>query len=55
MRRSQKPATKRLQRKFDGSVIIKSDNAVYDPEVISGDLVSSLNVVGRVIWCGRKL
>lgn len=50
-----KLVVKRIQRMHDGSVIIKSDNAVYGPETIKGDLVSSLDVVGRVVWCGRRM
>ena len=50
-----KLVVKRIHRKFDGSVIIMSDNAVYPPEVILGDLVGDLEVVGRVVWCGRRM
>lgn len=46
---------KRLQRKFDGSVVVISDNTIYSPETISRDMVESLNVVGRVVWCGRRM
>lgn len=46
---------KRIQRMFDGSVIIKSDNSMYGPETIKGDLVNGLDVVGRVVWCGRRM
>lgn len=45
---------KRIQRKIDGSVVIKSDNTVYEPEVVTGELVNQLNVVGRVVWYGRR-
>ncbi len=46
---------KRLQRKFDGSVVVISDNAIYAPEMIRKDMVETLNVVGRVVWCGRRM
>jgi len=46
---------KRLQRKFDGSVVVISDNTIYAPETISKDMVEALNVVGRVVWCGRRM
>jgi phage repressor protein C with HTH and peptisase S24 domain len=46
---------KRLQRKFDGSVIVRSDNAIYEPETLKGDQLDALNVVGRVVWCGRRM
>lgn len=46
---------KRIQRKIDGSLIIKSDNLVYDPEMVAGDAVNELHVVGRVVWSGRRM
>jgi len=46
---------KRIQRKLDGSVIVKGDNTIYEPQVISGDMLDTLNVVGRVVWCGRRM
>jgi len=46
---------KRLQHKLDGSVLVKSDNAIYDSEMIPIGAIDSLNVVGRVVWCGRRM
>jgi len=46
---------KRIQRKLDGSVIVASDNKIYEPEMVSGDMLETLNVVGRVVWCGRRM
>jgi phage repressor protein C with HTH and peptisase S24 domain len=46
---------KRVQRKFDGSLILISDNAVYQPEIISAELAKEVRVVGRVIWRGGTL
>lgn len=46
---------RRLHRKLDGSVIVKSDNTTYEPEVLSEDDADALKVVGRVIWTGRKV
>lgn len=46
---------KRIQRKFDGSVVIKSDNQVYEPETLKEEAVDQLNVIGRVVWCGRRM
>lgn len=43
---------KRVQRKFDGTLYVISDNTVYQPEVISSDLASEIKVVGKVIWRG---
>jgi phage repressor protein C with HTH and peptisase S24 domain len=46
---------KRVQRKFDGSLILISDNKVYVPEEIPADLATEVHVVGRVIWRGGKI
>lgn len=45
---------KRIQRKMDGTVVIKSDNKAYEPETVRGDMVEQLKVVGRVVWYGRR-
>ena len=41
---------KRVQRKFDGSLILISDNTRYQPESIAPDVATDVRVVGRVIW-----
>ncbi len=46
---------KRVQRKFDGSLILISDNRVYQPESIPADLAKEVHVVGRVIWRGGRV
>lgn len=46
---------KRIQRRLDGSVIVSSDNKMYEPETYNGDRLELLNIVGRVVWCGRKM
>jgi phage repressor protein C with HTH and peptisase S24 domain len=46
---------KRVQRKFDGSLILISDNAVYQPELIPAELANEVHVVGRVIWRGGQV
>jgi len=46
---------KRVQRKFDGSLILISDNPKYLPESIDADLAKEVKVVGRVIWRGGKI
>ena len=43
---------KRVQRKFDGTLYVISDNTVYQPEVISSELATEIKVVGKVIWRG---
>lgn len=46
---------KRIHSKVDGSVDLISDNARYPIETIQGELAQGLNVVGRVVWCGRRM
>lgn len=46
---------KRIQCKFDGSVVIKSDNPAYESEVLKPDEAETLIVVGRVVWFGRAM
>lgn len=48
---------KRVQRKMDGTVVIKSDNPLYDPHVVKNDDRDSLQILGRVLWAwnGKKL
>lgn len=46
---------KRIQRKLDGSVVVKSDNPRYDPEEVSEDKADRLKIIGRVVWVGRRL
>jgi phage repressor protein C with HTH and peptisase S24 domain len=43
---------KRVQRKFDGSLILISDNNIYQPESIPADLAKEVQIIGRVIWRG---
>jgi phage repressor protein C with HTH and peptisase S24 domain len=40
---------KRIQRKGDGTVIVKSDNPLYEPEIFRGDAADRLRVVGRLV------
>ena len=46
---------KRVQKKLDGSIIIKNDNTLYETESLSIDQVEKLKIIGRVIWTGKKL
>lgn len=39
---------KRVQRRMDGSLVLKSDNAAYDPEHIQPDAAHALRVLGRM-------
>ena len=46
---------KRIQRKLDGSIVIKSDNRLYEPEVLQKDRAEALRIIGRVVWSGRRM
>lgn len=48
---------KRIQRRMDGSVVIKSDNPLYDPHIVQNGEREILHVLGRVVWAwnGKKL
>jgi phage repressor protein C with HTH and peptisase S24 domain len=43
---------KRIQRRPDGKLIIRNDNAAYEPTVVAAD---SINVVGHAIWIAGRL
>jgi phage repressor protein C with HTH and peptisase S24 domain len=46
---------KRVQRKFDGSLILISDSPLYQSETIAADLAKEVRAVGRVIWRGGRI
>jgi phage repressor protein C with HTH and peptisase S24 domain len=46
---------KRVQRRLDNTVVIKSDNERYEPEIVHAQSSDELNVVGRVVWAGRAM
>lgn len=46
---------KRIQHKLDGSLHVMSDNARYETEIVSAEGAVDLNVLGRVVWCGRRM
>jgi phage repressor protein C with HTH and peptisase S24 domain len=41
---------KRVQRKLDGSLVVKSDNPAYEPEHIGSMSAEDFRVVGRLVW-----
>ena len=43
---------KRIQLKLDGTLIVKSDNPRYDPEVVPPNEADQLRVIGQVVWHG---
>lgn len=48
---------KRVQRRPNGEIIIKSDNPLYDPYTVSNGDRADVRVLGRIIWAwnGRRL
>lgn len=52
LRASGELSIKRIQRRPDGKLIIRNDNAAYEPTVVAAD---SANVVGHVIWIAGRL
>ena len=46
---------KRIQKRMNGSVIIKSDNPVYGEEELDALAAQSLPVIGKVVWFGRRI
>lgn len=43
---------KRLQRQFDGSVLIISHNKEYKDMVVPRDRLGELQIIGRAVWAG---
>ena len=41
---------KRLQRKFDETIVVISDNAAYEKETIPRGRVREITVIGRMVW-----
>jgi phage repressor protein C with HTH and peptisase S24 domain len=46
---------KRLQKLYDGSIQIKSDNKIYDAQLVPSNKVDMLNIIGRVVWVGGRV
>lgn len=46
---------KRVHGRFDGSLVLISDNSTYPPETIAAHDVPNLRVAGRVMWFGRSI
>ena len=43
---------KRLQRQFDGSVHIISENKAYKDMIVPKEQLENLHIIGRVVWAG---
>lgn len=46
---------KRLQRMPDKVILVKSDNQAYQPFTVTPDYKGVFEVIGRVVWVGRKI
>ena len=46
---------KRLQIDWEGGVWVRSDNPLYEDQRIPAQAVHRLDVVGRVVWVGRRI
>lgn len=46
---------KRLQKLYDGQLRITSDNQVYEAQLVPKEKIELLNIIGRVVWCGRRM
>jgi transcriptional regulator with XRE-family HTH domain len=46
---------KRLQKQFDNSIEVISDNPNYKSQNLSGEQVDRLQLVGKVVWIGKDL
>lgn len=46
---------KRLQRLPDKVILVKSDNPAYQQFTVTPDYTGMFDVIGRVVWVGRKI
>ena len=46
---------KRIQKRLDGTVIVKSDNPAYEEQRFNTSEAEALRIVGRVIWMGKRV
>lgn len=46
---------KRMQLKIDGTLVVRSANAQYEPEYLTPQQAEHLRIVGRVVWSGRRM
>lgn len=46
---------KRLQKRFDGSIELISDNKEYNNQVVRADEVNQLHIIGKVVWIGKDI
>lgn len=44
---------KRFRKLATGDLEIRSDNPLYPPETVKKEQLDSLNIIGKVVWCGH--
>ncbi len=55
LRFGQELYAKRLQKRFDGSVCLISDNKEYDEQIVKENELEQLAIIGKVVWIGKDL
>lgn len=55
LRFGQELYAKRLQKRFDGSVCLISDNKEYDDQIVKENELEQLAIIGKVVWIGKDL
>jgi phage repressor protein C with HTH and peptisase S24 domain len=43
---------KRLAKRFDGGIFVRSDNTIYPVETVGPGDLEHVNVIGRMLWRG---
>lgn len=46
---------KRLQKRFDGDILLISDNKEYEDQIVKADEIDKLHIIGKVVWIGKDL
>lgn len=46
---------KRLQKRYDGSIELLSDNKEYKDQIVRADELDQLAIIGKVVWIGKDL
>ncbi|QYK02766.1 XRE family transcriptional regulator [Shewanella psychrotolerans] len=46
---------KRLQKRFDGDILLISDNKEYEDQVVKANEIEKLHIIGKVVWIGKDL
>ncbi|MGK7345428.1 MAG: LexA family transcriptional regulator [Candidatus Nitrospinota bacterium M3_3B_026] len=55
LREGRAVVARRVQRMYDGRVKVKCDNTAYEDQVIPKNGTGAVDILGRVVWSGKKL